>query len=79
MSVRAFVLIQTEIEIAKATDVVTALRQLGPGVKSADGVTGPYDIIAELEAESLSDIMALIEEQIRTTRGVYRIVTFLVV
>ncbi len=50
MSVRAFVLIQTEIEIAKATDVVTALRQLGPGVKSADGVTGPYDIIAELEA-----------------------------
>ena len=79
MSVRAFVLIQTEIKLAKATDVVTALRQLGPGVKSADRVTGPYDIIAELEAESLSDIMALIEEQIRTTRGVYRIVTCLVV
>ena len=79
MSVRAFVLIQTEIKLAKATEVVTALRQLGPGVKSADGVTGPYDIIAELEAEDLSDIMALIEEQIRTTRGVYRIVTCLAI
>ncbi len=79
MSVRAFVLIQTEIKIAKATDVVTVLRQLGPGVKSADGVTGPYDIIAELEAESLSDIMALVDERIRTTTGVYRTVTCLAV
>jgi len=45
MPVKAFVLIQTEIEVAKTADVVAALKKLGREVKSVDSVTGPYDII----------------------------------
>ncbi|GAI12853.1 unnamed protein product, partial [marine sediment metagenome] len=43
MAVKAFVLI--EIGVGKTKNVVTALGKV-EGVKSADAVTGPYDIIA---------------------------------
>ncbi len=45
MTVRAFVLIQTEIEVAKTADVVAALKKLGSEVQSVDRVTGPCDTI----------------------------------
>ena len=39
MAAKAFVLIQTEIEVAKTADVVAALKKLGRKVKSVDGIT----------------------------------------
>ncbi len=50
MTVRAYVLIQTEV--GKAADVALRLRAI-TGVIRADDVTGPYDIIAQAEAESV--------------------------
>jgi uncharacterized protein with GYD domain len=52
MGVRAFVLIQTEIEAAKTAEVVVALKELGGEIKSVDSVTGPYDIIGVIEVDS---------------------------
>ena len=79
MAVKAFVLIQTEIEIARANEVAAALQKLGGQVKSADCVTGPYDIIVEIEGKTLDEIRTLVDEKIRTVAGVYRTVTCLTI
>ena len=74
MRVKAFVLIQTEIEVARTDEVAAVLKKLGQ-LKSVDRVTGPYDIIVEIEAETLEEIGALVDEKIRTVAGIYRTVT----
>lgn len=79
MPAKAFVLIQTEIEVARANEVLAALRQVGPEVKSADLVTGPYDIILIAEAESHDEIGTLVADKIHFVPGVYRTVTCLAV
>ena len=74
MAVKAFVLIQTEIEVAKTPDVVAALKQLRREVKSVDSVTGPYDIIGVIEVETMDKIDTVIE-RIHAVAGVHRTVT----
>ena len=74
MGVKAFVLIQTEIEAAKTADVVVALKKLGREVKSVDRVTGPYDIIVVIEVETMDNIDTVIEK-IHAVAGVHRTVT----
>ncbi len=74
MRVRAFVLIQTEIEVAKTADVVAALKKLGSEIQSVDRVTGLYDVIVVIEVDTLDKIDTVIEK-IRAVTGVYRTVT----
>ena len=74
MPVKAFVLIQTEIEVAKTPEVVTALKKLGSEVQSVDRVTGPYDTIVVIEVDTMDKIDTVIEK-IRAVTGVYRTVT----
>ncbi len=74
MSAKAFVLIETVV--GKNKDVVTALRQLN-GVKSVDVVTGPYDIIAIVEGETLNDIGEVVTSKIHPIGGISRTVTCL--
>ena len=74
MSAKAFVLIETVV--GKNKDVVSALRQL-PGVKSVDVVTGPYDIIAIVEGETLNDIGEVVTSKIHPIGGISRTVTCL--
>ncbi len=74
MSAKAFVLIETVV--GKNKDVVTALRQLN-GVKSVDVVTGPYDIIAIVEGETLNDIGEVVTSRIHPIGGISRTVTCL--
>ena len=74
MTVRAFVLIQTEIEVAKTADVVAALKKLGSEVQSVDRVTGPYDTIVVIEVDTMDKIDMVIEK-IRAVAGVHRTVT----
>ena len=78
MAKKAFVLIQTEIEVAKTADVVAALKKLGRKVKSVDPVTGPYDIIILIEVETKNEIDTVIEK-IHAVAGVYRTVTCLAI
>ncbi len=68
---RAFVLIETEMGMNK--EVVTALKQID-GVKSVDTVTGPYDLIALVETETLNEIGSLIIK-IQPIAGVFRTIT----
>ena len=77
MSVKGFVLIQTEIEAARTAEVAAALKKLGRKVQSVDCVTGPYDIIVVIEAETLEDIDALVTDKIHAITGVHRTVTCL--
>ena len=76
MAAKAFVLIETVV--GKNKEVVDALRQV-EGVRSADTVTGPYDVIAIVEAESLNEIGDLVTQQIHPIAGISRTVTCLAV
>ena len=74
MPTKAYILIETQV--GKAAPVVRALQELDV-VQSADGVTGPYDIIAIVEADDLGSIGDLINDQIHTIPGITRSVTCL--
>ncbi len=74
MAAKAFVLIETAV--GRNKEVATALKQLA-GVKSVDIVTGPYDIIAIIEGESLNDIGDLVTGKIHPIAGISRTVTCL--
>ncbi len=76
MAAKAFVLIETAV--GKTKDVVSTLDPL-KGVKSVDTVTGPYDIIAIIEAESLNDIGEIVTENIHPIAGISRTVTCLAI
>ena len=76
MAAKAFVLIETVVGRNKG--VVTALKKLG-GVKSVDIVTGPYDVIATIEGETLNDIGDLVTAKIHPIAGISRTVTCLAI
>ena len=76
MSAKAFVLIETAV--GKTKDVVATLNQI-KGMTSVDTVTGPYDVIAVIEAEDLNDIGDLITGKIHIIEGISRTVTCLAV
>ncbi len=71
---KAFLLI--EAVVGRIKEVDTGLRRLKE-VKSVDTVTGPYDIIAVVEAETLNEIGDLVTEKIHTVNGISRTVTCL--
>ena len=76
MAAKAFLLIETAT--GKSREVVTSLSKL-KGVISVDTVTGPYDIIAILQGESLNDVGDLITVKIYSIAGISRMVTCLVI
>ena len=76
MAAKAFVLIETVV--GRNKEVVTALKQL-EGMESVNTVTGPYDVIATVEGETLNDIGDLVTAKIHPTAGITRTVTCLVV
>jgi len=76
MAAKAFVLIETVI--GRTKEVVVAIKQL-EGVKSVDTVTGPYDVIAIVEAKSLNEIGDLVTSKIHPIAGISRTVTCLAI
>jgi len=76
MTAKAFVLIETAV--GKTKEVVAKISQL-EGVKSVDPVTGPYDVIAIVEAESLNSIGDLVTSKIHPVSGISRTVTCLAI
>ena len=69
MTVRAFVLIQTEV--GRAVHVVNAIRDIA-GVVSADLVTGPYDVIASASTDSIEELGRVVVSKIQTVEGISR-------
>ena len=76
MAAKAFILIETAV--GKSKEVANALKQVG-GVKSVDSVTGPYDIIAIVEGETLNDIGELVTGKVHPIAGISRTVTCLAI
>jgi DNA-binding Lrp family transcriptional regulator len=72
MAVSAYVLIQTEV--GKAAQVA---REVGgiDGVVSADDVTGPYDVIARAESESVDELGKMVVSRIQMIDGITRTLT----
>jgi DNA-binding Lrp family transcriptional regulator len=73
---KAFVLV--EVAVGKTKEVANALLQL-KGVKTVNAVTGPYDIIAVVEGESLNEIGDLVTSKIHPIAGISRTVTCLAI
>ncbi|MCE2404630.1 MAG: Lrp/AsnC ligand binding domain-containing protein [Dehalococcoidia bacterium] len=72
MATKAFILIETAV--GKTREVANVLSELG-GMKSVDVVTGPYDIIAVIDAPDINTMGGLVTEKIHTISGVVRTVT----
>jgi DNA-binding Lrp family transcriptional regulator len=68
----AYILIQTEVGApARVAAEVAEVK----GVSSADGVAGPYDVIARAEADNLDDLARLVVQRIQAVPGVTRTLT----
>ncbi|MFC1894249.1 Lrp/AsnC ligand binding domain-containing protein, partial [Chloroflexota bacterium] len=76
MAVKAYVLIETQV--GKTKQVAEAIRKV-QGAASVDVVTGPYDAIAIIQAETLSDIGDLITAKVHPVAGISRTVTCIAV
>ena len=67
MAVKAYVLVVTDPGATKR--VYDALKGV-PGVVELHEVMGPYDIVVEIEVESLQEIPTILGERIRTIDGI---------
>lgn len=73
---KAFVLIETTV--GRTKEVATALKDM-KGMTSVNAVTGPYDVIAIIEAETLNEIGDIVTQVIHPIPGISRTVTCLAV
>ncbi|HEY7717950.1 MAG TPA: Lrp/AsnC ligand binding domain-containing protein [Pedococcus sp.] len=74
--VQAYILIQTEV--GKAATVAEAIAGI-PGVVLAEDVTGPYDVIARVEAGTVDELGKLVIAKIQDVSGITRTLTCTVV
>ena len=73
---KAYILIECSIGTTK--DVVMGLKKL-KGIKSVETVTGPYDVIAVVEFETLNELGDLVTQNVQMAKGIKRTVTCLMV
>ncbi|MGL5858393.1 MAG: Lrp/AsnC family transcriptional regulator [Angustibacter sp.] len=74
--VQAYILIQTEV--GRAAEVAQAIAGIS-GVTMAEDVTGPYDVIARVEAPTVDKLGALVIAKIQDVAGITRTLTCTVV
>jgi len=72
LATKTYVLIETAV--GKTREVATQLRNVG-SIGAVDVVTGPYDIIAQIEAEDINSIGDIVTSKVHTISGVVRTVT----
>jgi DNA-binding Lrp family transcriptional regulator len=70
--VEAYVLIQAEV--GRSAEVADAVGKI-PGVRFADAVTGPYDVIVRAEAEDIDGLGKLIVVKVQAVVGITRTLT----
>ncbi len=74
--VQAYILIQTDV--GRAASVASAIAGL-EGVALAEDVTGPYDVIARVEAGTVDELGKLVIAKIQDVEGITRTLTCTVV
>ena len=68
----AYILVQTDVGvIGNVAGEIEAIK----GVVAAEAVTGPYDVIAKAEANSLDELGKLVIQKIQSVAGVSRTLT----
>lgn len=72
MTVRAYILIQTEV--GKAASVATSVAGID-GVDASDDVTGPYDVIAQASAPSMDELGKMVVSKVQLIDGITRTLT----
>jgi DNA-binding Lrp family transcriptional regulator len=72
----AYVLILTEV--GKVAHVAQAVSDLD-GVQVAEDITGPYDIIAKIQAPSLDQLGRLVASRIQVVDGITHTLTCTVI
>ncbi len=78
MTARGYVLIEAEVGRSKGVgDAVVSLKHADARVTSVDTVTGPYDVIVQIEADDLDKLGSAITEGIQSIDGVQRTTTCL--
>ena len=70
--VEAYILIQAEV--GRAAGVADAVGKI-PGVRFADVVTGPYDVVVRVEAAEIDGLGKLIVANVQAVVGVTRTLT----
>ena len=70
--VQAYILIQSEV--GKSSTVADAVSAI-PGVTAAQEVTGPYDVIAQVQADTVADLGQLVIAKIQDITGITRTLT----
>ena len=76
MAAKAYVLIETAV--GRTKELTSAIERI-EGVQAVDPVTGPYDIIAIIVGENLSNIGDLVTGKIHPIPGIARTVTCLAI
>ena len=74
--VQAYILIQSEV--GKSSQVSESVGAID-GVVKAEEVTGPYDVIARVEAENFNELGQLVIAKIQDIQGITRTLTCTVV
>jgi DNA-binding Lrp family transcriptional regulator len=74
--VEAYVLIQAEA--GRSAEVARAVGKI-PGVRFADEVIGPYDVIVRADAADIDELGKLILAKVQAVAGVNRTLTWPVV
>ena len=74
--VQAYILIQTEV--GRAATVAEAIAEI-KGVTLAEDVTGPYDVIARVEARTVDELGKLVIAKIQDVPGITRTLTCTIV
>ena len=74
MATRAYILIETVV--GRTTEVAQALSKMGE-MKRVDPVTGPYDIVAVVEAKDFPALGDLISEELHQISGIAKTVSCL--
>ena len=72
MAAKAFVLVT--VTVGHTHGVLKALKKL-KGVKSADAVMGPYDIIAVIEGNSIDSVGEIVTGHLHKINGIQRTLT----
>lgn len=72
MAVSAYILIQTEV--GKAAEVAAEVRVID-GVASSEDVTGPYDVIARAEANTVDELGKMVVSRVQMIGGITRTLT----
>jgi DNA-binding Lrp family transcriptional regulator len=74
LATRAYILIETAV--GKTSEVSDSLKEMTM-MKAVDTVTGPFDIIAVVEADDLPSIGDLISDGMHSIPGIVKTVTCL--